>query len=107
MEHDFLDRYSRMSSPVHRLPASAKLVAALAIVVFLTWVPRGEWVWLQGAAVFLLAVTGLAGLPWGFVIRRLLFARAVRGGGGGHGASSSRTACGCSSSSWRRAPCVS
>jgi cobalt/nickel transport system permease protein len=74
MEHDFLDRYSRMSSPVHRLPASAKLVAALAIVVFLTWVPRGEWVWLQGAAVLLLAVTGLAGLPWGFVIRRLLFA---------------------------------
>ena len=34
MEHDFLDRYSRLRSPVHRLPASAKLVAALAIVVF-------------------------------------------------------------------------
>jgi len=74
MEHGFLDRYSRLRSPVHRLPAAVKLVAALAIVVLLTWVPRGEWGWLQAAGAFLLAVTGLAGLPWGFVIRRLLFA---------------------------------
>jgi len=74
MEHDFLDRYSRRQSPVHRLPAASKLITALAIVLSLVWVPRGEWVWLEGAAVLLLAVMGLAGLPWGFVIRRLLFA---------------------------------
>jgi len=73
MQHDFLDHYSRMQSPVHRLPAPLKLIAALAIVVSLLWVPVGEWVWLEAAAVLLLAVIGLAGLPWGFVIRRLLF----------------------------------
>lgn len=73
MEHDFLDRYSRLPSPVHRLPAPVKLIAALAIVVSLLWVPVGDWVWLGVAAVLLLSVVGLAGLPWGFVLRRLLF----------------------------------
>lgn len=73
MEHDFLDRYSRLPSPVHRLPAGLKLTAALTIVVSLLWVPVGGWVWLAVTAVLLLAVLGLAGLPWGFVVRRLLF----------------------------------
>jgi cobalt/nickel transport system permease protein len=72
MELDFFDRYSRLQSPVHRLPAPVKLVTALALVVSLLWVPVGAWVWLAAAAVVLLAAVGLARLPWGFVVRRVL-----------------------------------
>ena len=33
MRHDFLDRYSRLDSPIHRLPATVKLIAALVLLV--------------------------------------------------------------------------
>jgi len=55
------------------LPAAWKLITALAIVGSLVWF-RGRMGLAGRAAVLLLAVMGLAGLPWGFVIRRLLFA---------------------------------
>ncbi len=31
MRHDFFDRYSRLDSPIHRLPAGLKLAAALGV----------------------------------------------------------------------------
>jgi cobalt/nickel transport system permease protein len=71
MEHDFLDRYSRLNSPVHRVPAALKLIAAMATVVALLLVPAGEWAGMLVAAVLLLAVAGLSGIPWRFLIRRL------------------------------------
>ena len=39
MRHDFLDRYSRLDSPIHRLPAAAKLAAALTLVMAIVLVP--------------------------------------------------------------------
>jgi len=73
MEANFLDRYSRLDSAVHRLPAAVKLVAAFGMVVGLLMVQAGQWVWLELSAVFLIAVTGLSGIPWRFLIQRLLF----------------------------------
>ena len=73
MEHDFLDRYSRLDSSVHRFPAALKLVASVAVIIALLLVPVGNWVWLEVAAVLLLAVAGLSGIPWTFLIRRLLW----------------------------------
>jgi cobalt/nickel transport system permease protein len=72
MRHDFLDRYSRLASPIHRLPASLKLVVALAIVVSVVSVPfRVAW-FFPTIAVFLLLVVGLSRIPWKFVFGRLL-----------------------------------
>jgi cobalt/nickel transport system permease protein len=72
MRHDFLDRYSRLDSPIHRLPAAVKLGTALATVGTVLLVPSPYPLRLGAIAVCLLAVAGLSGIPWGFVIRRLL-----------------------------------
>jgi cobalt/nickel transport system permease protein len=72
MRHDFLDRYSRLQSPVHQLPAAVKLAVALAVIVITVSLPLGTWPWFAAAALGLVAVTFLARLPFGFVTRRLL-----------------------------------
>ena len=72
MRHEFLDRYSRLQSPVHRLPAGLKLAAALAVVVVSVTAPIGSWLWFAAATLALLAVAVLARLPLGSVARRLL-----------------------------------
>ena len=39
MRHDFIDRYSRLESPIHRISAPVKLVAALLTVLLVVTVP--------------------------------------------------------------------
>ncbi len=72
MRHDFLDRYSRLDSPVHRLPAAVKLVGALALVAALLLVPPSAPIYLGVAAVLVLAVAVLSRVPASFLARRLL-----------------------------------
>lgn len=72
MRHDFLDRHSRLDSPIHRLPAGVKLAATLAIVVATVTLPIGRW---DGGLLIalLLAVVAVASrVPLAFVVRRLL-----------------------------------
>ena len=72
MRHDFLDRYSRLRSPIHRLPAAVKLAAALALVVMVVLLPPDGRSFLGAVAVFLLAVAGLSRIPWRFLVLRLI-----------------------------------
>lgn len=72
MRHDFLDRYSRLDSRVHRLPAGAKLLGAVALVSMLVVLPIAHARWFVGIALFLVATVVLARIPVGFVARRLL-----------------------------------
>jgi cobalt/nickel transport system permease protein len=72
MRHDFLDRHSRLDSPVHRLPAALKLGVALLLVVAVLLVPPSRPYGLAPVAVFLLAVAGLSRIPWRFLVRRVL-----------------------------------
>jgi cobalt/nickel transport system permease protein len=72
MRHEFLDRYSRQQSPVHRLPAGLKLAVALSVVVVSVTSPLVAWPWFATAGLALVAVAVLARLPLGFVARRLL-----------------------------------
>ncbi|HUK81463.1 MAG TPA: cobalt ECF transporter T component CbiQ [Verrucomicrobiae bacterium] len=72
MRHDFLDRYGRLDSPVHRLPAGLKLVIALVIILTVVLL-TGLTVWGFAALAGLLAVVALASrVPLGFLARRLL-----------------------------------
>jgi len=64
MRHDFLDRYSRLASPIHGLPAALKLVSALALVLTVVLLPPSRPVYLAAVAVVLLAVAGLSRIPW-------------------------------------------
>jgi cobalt/nickel transport system permease protein len=72
MRHDFFDRYSRLNSPLHRLPAAAKLAAALGLVIAIVSVPMTCWPCYGTAALILAAGAALSRVPPGFILRRLL-----------------------------------
>lgn len=73
MRHDFLDRYSRLVSPVHRLPAGWKLTTAIGLVLIVVGIPAGELSFFLLPALFLLAVAALSRIPASFLVRRVLF----------------------------------
>jgi cobalt/nickel transport system permease protein len=72
MRHDFLDRFSRLDSPVHGVPSGAKVAAAVAAVVALTVVPIRWYETFAVAAVLLVAIAALSRIPASFLLRRLL-----------------------------------
>jgi cobalt/nickel transport system permease protein len=74
MHHEYLDRYARSSSPVHRLRAIWKVVAAVAIIVLVVLSPV-NWTALFMIVVCALGViVALSKIPLRFVLTRLLFA---------------------------------
>lgn len=77
MHHDFVDRYSRLDSPVHRVGAGLKLgLAVLAVVVTVT-APLA-WAGLFAGQVVLLAlVLGASRIPPAFFLGRLLLLEPV------------------------------
>jgi len=73
MRPDFFDRHSRLDSPIHRLPASVKLVAALVMVLGLVMVTAERWPAFVVAGVLLLGVAVVSRVPPGFLVKRLLW----------------------------------
>ncbi|MGD0339494.1 MAG: cobalt ECF transporter T component CbiQ [Bacteroidota bacterium] len=73
MRHDFIDRYSRLESPVHRLPAIGKFVAAIFIIVVIIGVPMTWFLIFPAIMVILLLILYFSSVPWLFVIKRLFF----------------------------------
>lgn len=72
MNLNFLDRHSRMDSRIHRLPASVKLLTALALVLTTLLIrPSHPWL-LPPMALLLIAITAVSRLPWRFLAMRLL-----------------------------------
>jgi cobalt/nickel transport system permease protein len=72
MRHDFVDRYSRLDSPIHRLPAGLKLAAALGIVTATAILPVGAWGSFATIGLFLLLMAALSRIPPRFLLWRLL-----------------------------------
>ena len=72
MRHDFLDSHSRLDSPVHRLSAGAKLLAALALILATVLTPFVAPLFFAALAGFLIAVALVSRIPPGFLINRLL-----------------------------------
>ena len=72
MRHDYIDRYARLNSPVHRLPAALKLGVAFGIVVSTAVVPISALWYFAGCAMFLFLVIGLSRLPLAFIALRML-----------------------------------
>ena len=69
---DFLDRWSRLDSPVHRLPAGVKLLGALATVVAIVALPRGRWGGFLAIAALLVGVAAASRIPSRFIAWRLV-----------------------------------
>jgi cobalt/nickel transport system permease protein len=72
MRHDFIDRYSRLDTPIHRLPAALKLVVALGTVTLTAVLPPGAWAPFGVIALFLLTIAALSRIPPRFLLWRLL-----------------------------------
>ena len=71
MKHDFIDRYSRLDSTLHRLPAGFKLVVACGLVVITVLQPHNAYVWFAGLAVLLVAGAIVSRIPLAFLARRI------------------------------------
>ncbi|MBI3468532.1 MAG: hypothetical protein HY000_36485 [Planctomycetes bacterium] len=82
MQVDFLDRFSRGTSLLHRLDARAKLLLALGLVAFVIATPELVglvfdepwpcWFFYAVEAWSVLAIYTLARLPWRYLALRLL-----------------------------------
>ena len=72
MRHSFIDRYSRLSSPIHRIPAPVKLVATMALLVTVVTVSISVSSFFVFAACMLVVVAFLSRIPPFFLLRRLL-----------------------------------
>jgi len=71
MRHDFLDRYSRLESPIHRLPAGAKVLVSFAIIAATVTVPfENRWFFVALCA-SLVGVAIVSRIPARFLIGRL------------------------------------
>ncbi len=72
MRHDFLDRYSRLASPIHRLRAPVKLIIAFAILVLVVSARPDNWILFLAVFVFLAIIALFSRIPSTFIIGRLL-----------------------------------
>jgi cobalt/nickel transport system permease protein len=73
VRHEFIDRYSSISSPVHHVPLSLKLFVTIAILLCTVMVPGSTGVYFIAAFVFLIVVGMLSRIPALFLAKRLLF----------------------------------
>ncbi len=73
MRRDFLDRYSRLDSPIHRASTPAKMIAAFAVIGITVAVPAPGWSFWLTATFLLLGVSILARIPFGYLGQRLLW----------------------------------
>lgn len=72
MRHDFLDRYSRLESPIHHFPSSVKLFVAISTVITIMAVPFHHptvYLIILGS---LLVISAFSRIPWRFLFGRLL-----------------------------------
>lgn len=80
MKHNYIDRYARLDSPVHRIRSEYKLAAAVGLVVATVAVPFPFTPYYAPVALLLFVITGLSGIPVSFLVRRLLLLQPVVAG---------------------------
>lgn len=72
MKHAFIDRYSHLQSPVHRLDARLKFILALLAIAVLVSEPPGKLMPFAFYGAIVLVVLILSRLPVRFFLKRLL-----------------------------------
>ncbi len=74
-QHGFIDPYTRLDSPIHKLGAPIKLIAVLAIISVTVSLPVTKstaTTFFPLLLLFLIAIAGLSLIPINFLLRRLL-----------------------------------
>jgi len=72
VRHNYIDRFARLDTPVHRLPPWLKLLATVGLVLWTVATPPSDTWYFACCGVFLLLVVVAARLPASFVALRLL-----------------------------------
>jgi cobalt/nickel transport system permease protein len=72
MKHDFIDRYSRLQSPVHSLDPRAKTVALFALIVACVLTPPGSWYSFCIYTGVLLIIAAASHVPMSYLLTRML-----------------------------------
>jgi cobalt/nickel transport system permease protein len=73
MKSDFLERYSTLQSPIHRLNVRAKVFVAVLLLLTTILLPPGAWIAFIGIAGILATTAALSKIPAGYLLRRMLF----------------------------------
>jgi len=73
MRHSFLDRYSRLKSPIHRTNAAVKLISLFILLITLVTTPIAFYFAFVGASIILAVVAFVSRIPFMFLLRRMLF----------------------------------
>ncbi len=72
MKHDFLDKYSNLDSPVHRLDARAKIITFLGLIIFCVSSPPDAYWAFIGYGLFLVLAGALSRVPPGHILKSSL-----------------------------------
>jgi cobalt/nickel transport system permease protein len=72
MRHDFLDRYSRLDSPIHRLPTIVKLFGTIGVIAATVSVSFTHYWFFVIVAGGVLVLSALTSIPWKFIFGRLI-----------------------------------
>ena len=73
MRHDFLDKYSRLKSPVHNLPAGWKTVIFSFVILSVLIIPVQCVLFFVGIFLLLVVVLFVSRIPKIYFLKRLLF----------------------------------
>ena len=72
MRHDFIDRFSRIESPIHRLGVGIKFISLLLIIITIVTVPGNLYFLFLTILILLLLIVKISKIPFGFIFKRLL-----------------------------------
>jgi len=73
LRHAFIDKYSHLDSPVHRLDPRVKIITSLAAIIIITTEPvSGRLLNLYLYSAITLAITGLCRIPARYLLKRML-----------------------------------
>jgi cobalt/nickel transport system permease protein len=71
MRHSFLDRYSRLKSPIHRLPIFSKLTSTLIVLILVVTLPVAFYGMFAGLLLLLGIVAIMSRIPLPFLLKRM------------------------------------
>jgi cobalt/nickel transport system permease protein len=71
MRHSFLDRYSRLASPIHQLPIPGKLASTMILLIVIVTLPVSFYGMFAVLLLLLCGVTVMSRIPLFFLLKRM------------------------------------
>jgi len=72
MRHDFIDRFSRIDSPIHRLSTALKVIFTFSAIILTVSIPNSFLLYDAVCGLFLIIIAFASRIPKLFLLKRLL-----------------------------------